>query len=72
MFALYDAESERSDAIITAADLEDNAAGWPDFLGPTRTVGEIVVHVIAETAAHAGQLDIVRELIDGHQHLVLD
>jgi len=31
----------------------------------------VVLHVITETATHAGQLDAVRELIDGRQHLVL-
>jgi hypothetical protein len=32
----------------------------------------IVVHMIVETATHAGHLDAVVELIDGRQHLVLD
>lgn len=31
----------------------------------------VMTHVIIETATHVGQLDAVRELIDGHQHLVL-
>lgn len=31
----------------------------------------VIAHVIVETATHAGQLDAVRELIDGHQYLVL-
>jgi len=30
-----------------------------------------VLHVIAETATHAGHLDAVRELIDGRRHLVM-
>jgi hypothetical protein len=29
------------------------------------------VHVIAETACHAGHLDAARELIDGRQWVVL-
>jgi uncharacterized damage-inducible protein DinB len=70
--ARYDAECAASDAIISAADLDATPAAWPEFLGPTQTIGEIVLHVISETATHAGQLDIVREMIDGHQHLVLD
>jgi hypothetical protein len=72
VLARYGTESARSDAVIAAADLDAPAAGWPAFLGPVQSVGEIVLHVIGETAAHAGQLDVVRELIDGHQHLVLD
>ncbi len=31
----------------------------------------IVLHMIVETATHAGHLDAVAELIDSHQHLVL-
>jgi hypothetical protein len=32
---------------------------------------EILLHVIAETATHTGQLDAARELIDGRQWKVL-
>jgi len=32
---------------------------------------EILLHVITETACHAGHLDAARELIDGKQWLVL-
>jgi hypothetical protein len=70
--ALYDSECAKSDAILDSVDLAGSPQAWPAFLGPARTVGEIVLHVIGETANHAGQLDVVRELIDGHQHLVLD
>ncbi|MGN6407540.1 MAG: mycothiol transferase [Curtobacterium sp.] len=38
---------------------------------PNRSLLETVVHVITETATHAGHLDVGRELVDGHQHLVL-
>ena len=72
VLALYEAESARSDAIIAAADLGSEPAWWPDFMGPVRTLREVVLHVIGETAAHAGQLDIVRESIDGKTWLVLD
>jgi hypothetical protein len=72
VIALYEAECAASDAIISVVDLDAKPAAWPEFLGPSQTVAEIVLHVIGETAAHAGQLDIVRELIDGHQHLVMD
>jgi hypothetical protein len=36
------------------------------------TVRVIALHMIVETATHAGHLDAVAELIDGRQHLVLD
>ncbi|WP_241983922.1 MULTISPECIES: DUF664 domain-containing protein [Cryobacterium] len=32
---------------------------------------EVVFRVLAETSVHAGHLDIMRELIDGHQNLVV-
>ncbi len=72
VMGLYDSECTASDAIISAADLDATPAAWPQSFGPPQTIGEIVLHVISETAAHAGQLDIIREMIDGHQHLVLD
>jgi hypothetical protein len=31
-----------------------------------RSVREVLVHVIAETAQHTGHADILREAIDGH------
>jgi hypothetical protein len=38
---------------------------------PVRLLYGTIVHVLTETASHAGHLDIARELIDGHQWLVL-
>lgn len=66
---------ERADAIIARFRLDDlpgqpeqwwSEAGlsFPDL----RTV---LLHVIVETATHAGHLDAARELLDGKQHLVL-
>ncbi len=69
---LYKAESDKSDAIIRASNLNDYPPTWPSKMGPRQTVGQILAHVIGETATHAGHLDIVRESIDGHLHLVLE
>jgi len=73
VIALYRAEIERADAIITATPLDAAPAWWPDFFGSFRMhdLREVVLHVLVETAAHAGHLDAVRELIDGKQWLVL-
>ena len=38
---------------------------------PMRDGREVVFRVLAETSVHAGHLDVVRELIDGHQNLVV-
>lgn len=62
-----------SDGIIAAHSLDASPAyreaQWePDDFADLRT---ILRHVIIETATHAGQLDAVRELLDGRQHIVL-
>jgi len=44
---------------------------WPEAGLSFPDLRTVIAHVIVETATHAGQLDAVRELIDGHQHLVL-
>lgn len=72
VIALYQAECARADEVIARSSATDPAVRWPDFLGPHQTAEEIVMHVITETATHAGQLDVVRESIDGKTWLVLD
>ncbi len=72
VFSLYEGECEKSDAVISTAELDSIPAAWPEFLGPAQTTGQIVLHVTVETATHAGQLDIVREMLDGHQYRVLN
>jgi hypothetical protein len=42
---------------------------WGDWEVPDLRF--ILLHVIAETACHAGHLDAGRELLDGRQWLVL-
>jgi uncharacterized damage-inducible protein DinB len=70
----YRREIELADAIIAATSPDSAPAWWPeDLFGSWRldNLREILLHVIAETACHAGQLDTVRELIDGRQWIVL-
>ena len=71
----YRDEAQRSDAVIAAApDLTVGPAWWPVEIFadlPVRDLRETILHVLTETACHAGHLDAVRELIDGHQHQVL-
>lgn len=69
----YRRNIERADAIVDAGSLGAPPRWWPDFFGSWRldTVREVVLHVVTETAVHAGHLDAARELIDGKQHLVL-
>jgi uncharacterized damage-inducible protein DinB len=74
VFGLYRREIGRANAIISATSLDDAPARWPDELFPgfpARALRGTILHVISETACHAGHLDAVRELIDGRTWLVL-
>ena len=73
IFSGYRAAVERSNAVLAAA-AEDPAgldrapAAWPTELWPNWRLPDlrhILIHVITETACHAGHLDAARELIDG-------
>jgi len=70
---LYRRECERSDAVLAATDLDAPPRWWPDYFGDWRMddLREIAMHVVTETACHAGHLDTARELIDGRQWMVL-
>ena len=71
---LYRSEIELADKIITATSLEAPPAWWPDFFPPSfhlDNLRQVLLHVIAETASHAGHLDAARELIDGQTWLIL-
>ena len=63
---LYPQVWAHSDETIAQTDL--SALGQVSWWPPERrdpTLHRILIHVIAETERHAGQADIVRELIDG-------
>jgi uncharacterized damage-inducible protein DinB len=66
IIGLYHRAWAHSDATIGALALD--AIGQVPWWPPERrevTLHRILVHMIAETDRHAGQADIVRELIDG-------
>jgi hypothetical protein len=64
---LYRQEIAAADAVLAGLDLDAAPARWPDCFASWRLhdVREIILHVITETAVHAGHLDAARELIDG-------
>jgi hypothetical protein len=71
---LYREQCRRSDEIITGTSLDAAPAWWPEeMFGSWRMddLREVVLHVLAETATHAGHLDVVREQMDGRQWMVL-
>ena len=70
----YRQEIALANPIIAATSLDAAPAWWPEELfGGWRlhNLRQIIMHVITETACHAGHLDTVRELIDGHTWLIL-
>lgn len=75
VLAAYRAACAASDDIIAATPLDTPPArpeAWWDEAGLAfPDLRAVIVHVLAETATHAGQLDAVRELIDGRQYTVL-
>ena len=64
----YRQETQRANAVIAATPIDAPPAFWPaEQFGHWRLhdLRELIMHVITETACHAGHLDAVRELIDG-------
>jgi len=63
----------RADEVIAGLPLDASPArpepDWPE--GRFADLQAVLLHVILDTATHAGHLDAARELIDGRQHLVL-
>lgn len=66
IFELYRTVWAHDDASIEALDLdaEGRVPWWPDERDPVN-LHTLLVHCIAETHRHAGQLDIMREGVDG-------
>lgn len=60
----YQAAIAHADETISALDLDapGHVPWWPR---PSVTLHAILVHVLAETARHAGHADILREQLDG-------
>ena len=66
----YRQEIELADAVIAATPLDQPPAIWPTEIWPDwrlPNLRAVILHVITETACHAGHLDAARELVDGHQ-----
>ena len=71
VIAYYRDQCARSDAVLAVTPLSAAPRGRhgdPEMAEPPN-VRWIVLHMIEETARHAGHLDIARELLDGHTGL---
>ena len=60
--AFYGRARTAADQVIDELDCEDTGTAWTQ---ETVTLRWVLIHMIEETARHAGHMDIVRELIDG-------
>ncbi|GAA0220674.1 DinB family protein [Saccharothrix mutabilis subsp. mutabilis] len=67
VFAFYREQCALSDAVLAATPLSAVPAGrHPEpFADQIREFRDVVLHMIEETARHAGHLDVARELLDG-------
>jgi len=70
----YRHECTLADEVIAAHASSDEPVAWPERFSTSRlsNLYEIMLHVVTETACHAGHLDIVRENLDGTQYVVID
>jgi hypothetical protein len=67
LIGLYRRAAAHSDETIQLLELDSpgSVPHWPQEQRQT-TLGVLLIRVLDETAHHAGHLDIVREMIDGH------
>ncbi len=64
LIAEYERACERSNEIIAAHPL-DQTGRHPDFRSAKASLRWMIIHMIEETARHAGHMDTIRELVDG-------
>ncbi|MFE2597287.1 DinB family protein [Streptomyces sp. NPDC057617] len=60
----YERQCAVSDELVAAHGLDD-VGRHPDFKASAASVRWMVLHMIEETARHAGHADAIRELLDG-------
>jgi hypothetical protein len=65
----------RIDVLLAEVDLDAPPRWWPPEdvfpFPPFADARSCLFRLLVETATHAGHLDLAREHIDGHQHLVV-
>jgi uncharacterized damage-inducible protein DinB len=62
VLAFYGRARAAADKAIDELDIEDTGTAW---FGEAVTMRWVLIHMVEETARHAGHVDILRELIDG-------
>jgi hypothetical protein len=70
VLATYDDVAARTDALVATVDLDATQllpdAPWFEP-GSSWTARRVFLHIVAETAQHAGHADIIRETLDGRK-----
>ncbi len=72
LLAAYAEVADRTDKLVGELDLDADGSlpvtpWWPE--GTRWSVRRAAMHIIAETAQHAGHADIIREAIDGQKSM---
>jgi hypothetical protein len=72
VLAQYEEVARRTDDLVGTVDLDLThplpAAPWfPE--GATRSARRVFIHIVGETAQHAGHADIIRESLDGQKSM---
>jgi uncharacterized damage-inducible protein DinB len=62
VLAFYGRARAAADQVIDEVDLEQTGTAW---FGDPVSMRWVLIHMVEETARHAGHVDILRELIDG-------
>jgi uncharacterized damage-inducible protein DinB len=62
VLAFYDRARAAADQVIDEVDLDQTGTAW---FGDAVSMRWVLIHMVEETARHAGHVDILRELIDG-------
>jgi uncharacterized damage-inducible protein DinB len=62
----YERQCARSNEIVAAHSLDEQGR-HPDYASAKATLRWMVLHMLEETARHVGQLDAVREILDGEK-----
>lgn len=62
ILAFYGRARAAADRAIDEVDLEETGTAW---FGDAVSMRWVLIHMVEETARHAGYIDILRELIDG-------
>jgi uncharacterized damage-inducible protein DinB len=70
LLAEYERIAERTEAVVAALPSLDVSHPLPEapwFTEAAWSARQVLIHIIAETAQHAGHADILRETIDGQK-----